>query len=130
MVSGRILVRKLGKFAVACILVVFSCCHAFGQSSQPNIVWIIGDDWGMHAGAYGTPAVSTPNIDRIANEGVKFTNTFTTAPVCSTMRSALITGMYQTSIGAHHHRTRTKSALPAGVDVVNSLFQGCRLLHQ
>ena len=97
--------------------------EALSQSTPPNILWIIGDDWGADAGAYGTAAVDTPNIDQLASEGAKFTNTFVTAPVCSAMRSALITGMYQTTIGAHHHRTRTKSPLPAGVDVITQYFK-------
>lgn len=105
------------------ILAVVSVGAVGAQATQPNILWIIGDDWGAHAGAYGTAAVETPNIDRVAGEGVRFTNVFVTAPVCSAMRSALMTGMYQTSIGAHHHRTRTKSPLPEGVEVITKYFR-------
>ena len=113
------------KFVVfLCFIAVFIApSPAWGQTSQPNILWIIGDDWGAHAGSYGTAALSTPNIDSIAADGVRFTNMYVTAPVCSAMRSALITGMYQTSIGAHHHRTRTKSPLPAGVDPITQYFK-------
>lgn len=82
---------------------------AFGTESsespkRPNLLWIISDDLGPELGCYGYPGVSTPNLDRLAAEGVRFTRAFATAPVCSASRSALITGMYQTSIGAHHHR--------------------------
>jgi arylsulfatase A-like enzyme len=49
--------------------------------------------------------VHTPNIDKLAAEGVTFSQVFTTSPVCSPSRSALMTGMYQTSIGAHNHRS-------------------------
>ncbi len=112
------------KLAVVSFMAAFLAAGtARGQASQPNILWIIGDDWGAHAGAYGTAAVDTPHIDQIAAEGVRFTNMFTTSPVCSAMRSALITGMYQTSIGAHHHRTRTKQPLPGGVDVITQYFK-------
>ena len=58
--------------------------------------------------------------------GRKFSNAFVTAPVCSACRSALITGMYQTSIGDHHHRSGRgieKIHLPDGVELVPALFQ-------
>ncbi len=67
---------------------------------------------------YGETLVKTPHVDRMANEGVRFSRAFTTAPVCSPSRSALITGMYQSSIGAHHHRSgrgTEKILLPEGV---------------
>jgi len=65
-------------------------------------------------------------VDRLAREGTKFTNAFVTAPVCSACRSALITGMYQTSIGAHHHRSgrgTEKIYLPDDVELVPALLQ-------
>ena len=107
-------------FALALICFHVSDLHS---QKQPNVLWIIGDDWGTHAGVYQTAAISTPNIDQLANEGVKYTNVFSTSPVCSAMRSALITGMYQTTIGAHHHRTASKPPLPDGVDVITRYFK-------
>lgn len=92
-------------------------------AQPPNILWIIGDDLGVHASTYGTAAVNTPHMDSLAAEGVKFSNAFVTAPVCSAMRSALMTGMYQTSIGAHHHRTSTKQPLPSGVEFLTKFFR-------
>jgi arylsulfatase A-like enzyme len=67
---------------------------------------------------YGEKLIQTPHVDRLAREGTRFTSAFTTAPVCSPSRSAMITGMYQTSIGAHHHRSgrgALKIELPEGV---------------
>ena len=93
---------------------------------RPNIVWIIPDDMSAHFSCYGETAIETPNVDRLAGKGVKFTNAYVTAPVCSTCRSAFITGMYQTSIGAHHHRSGRggqKIHLPEGVKLVPQLFQ-------
>jgi N-sulfoglucosamine sulfohydrolase len=72
---------------------------------RPNILYVILEDTGPNYGCYGEPLVKTPNIDRFASEGMRFTNAFCTAPVCSASRSALMTGCYQTRIGAHQHRT-------------------------
>ena len=95
-------------------------------AERPNIVWIIPDDMSANFSCYGEPAIETPNVDRLAARGVKFTNAYVTAPVCSTCRSAFITGMYQTSIGAHHHRSgrgEKKIQLPAHIDLVPKYFQ-------
>jgi arylsulfatase A-like enzyme len=93
---------------------------------RPNIVWIIPDDMSANFSCYGETAIETPNVDRLASRGVKFTNAYVTAPVCSTCRSAFITGMYQTTIGAHHHRSgrgEKKIFLPEGMKLVPQLFQ-------
>lgn len=74
-------------------------------ADRPNILWILGDDLGPQLGCYGDPVVKTPNMDRIANEGVRFNRCHTTAPVCSASRSALNVGLYQTFTGTHHHRS-------------------------
>jgi len=93
-------------------------------SREPvNILWIVGDDLGAELACYGAPSVRTPNCDRLAREGVRFTAAFTTAPVCSASRSALMTGCYQTSIGAHHHRSSRRRELPPGVRFLPHLFR-------
>ncbi|MBE2283296.1 MAG: sulfatase [Prosthecobacter sp.] len=77
-------------------------------------------------GCYGETLIQTPAVDKLAAEGTKFTRAYVTAPVCSTCRSALITGMYQTTIGAHHHRSgrgEMKIHLPPEVTPVPELFQ-------
>ncbi len=92
----------------------------------PNILWFVVDDMSPNLGCYGETAIQTPNVDRLAAEGTKFTRAYVTAPVCSTCRSALITGMYQTTIGAHHHRSgrgELKIHLPEDVAPVPVLFQ-------
>src|SRR2546428_8564148 len=76
-------------------------------AGRPNILWIIADDLGVELGCYGTPLMRRLNIDRLAQEGARFTRCFTTAPVCSPSRSALMSGMYQTAINAHDHRGMT-----------------------
>ena len=74
------------------------------MSEQPNIVWISCEDISPHLGCYGDPHAITPNLDKLAQEGTRYTNAFTTAGVCAPCRSAIITGMYQNSIGTHHMR--------------------------
>jgi len=78
------------------------------RDKRPNIVWIMSEDISIDIACYGTPVVHTPCLDALAKEGVRYTNAFTTAPVCSASRSAMMTGMYQTSIGAHHHRSHRR----------------------
>lgn len=92
---------------------------------RPNVVWITGEDFSPDLGCYGHPLVHSPNIDRLAEQGTLFTNAFTTAPVCSASRSAFMTGMYQTSIGAHHHRSHRDDGyrLPDGVHVITHYFR-------
>jgi arylsulfatase A-like enzyme len=96
------------------------------KPSRPNIVWIVVDDMSANFSCYGAKLIETPHVDRMAREGTLFRRAFVTAPVCSPCRSALITGMYQTSIGAHHHRSGRgveKIHLPEGVEPVPVLFQ-------
>jgi arylsulfatase A-like enzyme len=95
-------------------------------ADRPNVLWFVVDDMSPNFSCYGEKLVTTPNIDRLAREGTLFRRAYVTAPVCSPCRSALITGMYQTTIGAHHHRSgrgELKINLPTGVTPVPRLFQ-------
>jgi uncharacterized sulfatase len=73
--------------------------------TKPNIIWLVLEDISLDLAVYGTPVVKTPNLDKLANEGMRFNKAYATAAVCSTARSAFFTGMHATSIGAHHHRS-------------------------
>lgn len=75
------------------------------QRGQPNIVLMVVEDLSLRIGAFGDPVARTPNIDRLAREGVRFTQIFTASGVCAPSRAALITGMHQSSITAQHMRT-------------------------
>lgn len=79
-------------------------------AERPNIVWIVCEDIGPYFGAYGYEGIKTPNIDQLAREGVRYTRAYTTAGVCAPSRATLITGMYQTSIGAMHMRTLNENS--------------------
>ena len=65
---------------------------------RPNIIWIVVEDISPDLGAYGNAIVHTPNIDRLAVGGIRYTRAFSTSSVCSPSRSAFFTGMYQTTI--------------------------------
>jgi arylsulfatase A-like enzyme len=111
------------------LLLTFGTASAVAAAEpprRPNIVWIIVDDMSANFSCYGETAIRTPHVDRLASEGTRFTHAFVTAPVCSPCRSALITGCYQTTIGAHHHRSgrgEQQIRLPDGVVPVPLLFQ-------
>jgi arylsulfatase A-like enzyme len=117
--------RKIAH-AVNMIFRPFLCCLAFAamlhaQDKRPNILWLIAEDFGPHLGCYGTKEVSTPVLDGMAAKGMRFTRFYTTAPVCSPSRSAFNTGMYQTTIGAHNHRSHRDDGytLPEGVKLIS-----------
>jgi len=88
---------------------------------RPNILWLIAEDFGPQLGCYGTGQVRSPNLNRLAATGVRYTRAYTTAPVCSASRSAFMTGMYQTTIGAHNHRSHRDDGyrLPPRVQLIS-----------
>jgi arylsulfatase A-like enzyme len=94
-------------------------------ADRPSILWLIAEDFGNQLGCCGTKEVSTPNLDRLAAEGVRYCRFYTTAPVCSPSRSAFMTGMCQTTIGAHHHRSHRDDGyrLPHGVRLLTEWFR-------
>ena len=83
---------------------------ASAQSAPPlNVVWISVEDMSPWLGCYGDDTVPTPNVDRLAAEGVRYANAFATTPVCAPSRSTLITGCWATRIGSMHMRTGNPS---------------------
>lgn len=76
----------------------------FGQD-RPNILWISVEDIGPMLAPYGDSTALTPNLNRLANEGVVYENAFATVGVCAPSRSSIITGMYPARIGTHNMRT-------------------------
>ena len=93
------------------------------HGEQPNILWIMIEDWSADLSCYGTPLVQTPVIDELAAEGIRFEHAYTTSPVCSTSRSAMMTGFHQNYIGAHQHRTEDKQPLPHGIKPIPHLLE-------
>jgi len=86
-----------------------------GATDRPNILWLDAEDLSQDLGCYGNKLVHTPNLDRLAGEGIRFENAFVTTPVCSPSRTALITGVYPQTIGGHHHRSQ-RTGRKAGAD--------------
>ena len=104
------------------LLIAFFCLPACGgerpvQGDQPNILWIVGENFALDLGIYGAENVHTPNLDSLARSGLLFTNVFATSPVCAPSRSAFMTGMYQTSTDTHNMRSHRDDdyRLPDGV---------------
>ena len=75
------------------------------MAKRPNILWISFEDTNPFYGCYGDTVARTPNLDKLASDGCRWMNCFSTAGVCAPARSAVITGMYPISIGTHHMRT-------------------------
>lgn len=95
------------------------------MASRPNVLYIIMEDIGPQLGCYGEPLVQTPHVDNFASQGIRFTHCYSAAPVCSASRSSLMTGNYQTRIGAHQHRTLLahKPTLQAPVRHISDWFR-------
>ncbi|MBN2131972.1 MAG: sulfatase [Sedimentisphaerales bacterium] len=101
------------------------------NESRPNILWITCEDTSPRLGCYGDRTVPTPNIDRLAREGVRYTGAFATTGVCAPSRHALITGMYPTSTYALQMRNLSRtSALKEIKDPDTRAFATTRPLYE
>ncbi|MEC8649569.1 MAG: sulfatase [Verrucomicrobiota bacterium] len=102
----------------------------------PNILWIVAEDLSPFFGCYGDSVniKHTPNVDRLASNGILYTNAYATSPVCSASRSALITGVMQTRTGTHQHRSsraeegkvvpvKQRIELPNGIKAIPELLR-------
>jgi arylsulfatase A-like enzyme len=119
MTTRRDFLKLAGAGVGAAAGALWSTVHAeTARAHRPNILWLVAEDMGHALGCYGQKGVSTPNLDAMARAGVRYSRFYTTAPVCSPSRSAFMTGMFATTIGAHQHRTRPKQPLPDGVRLV------------
>lgn len=87
------------------LLALTSICWANGQ--PPNILLLVAEDLSPRLGSYGDTTAHTPNLDRLAANGTRYTRVFTTAGVCAPSRAALVTGQHQISFGGQHMRTST-----------------------
>ena len=74
------------------------------SATQPNIILFVSDDHGMDAlGCYGNPVIQTPSMDKLAEQGVRFTNAYCTSASCAASRSVILTGLYGHATGSYGH---------------------------
>lgn len=85
--------------------VVFSCDFDDNGLGKPNILWITAEDITTMLGSYGDPNARTPHLDAFAEQSVRFSNAYATAPVCMPSRSAIISGVHAVSLGTQHLRS-------------------------
>ncbi len=88
------------KLFIVAAYIFFALPSCRGQQETPNIVYVFADQWRASAFGYaGDPNIKTPNIDRLAAEGLNFKNTVAVTPLCTPYRASLMTGRYPTSTG-------------------------------
>ena len=129
--KGGIPLARVNPSRIPAVYPVFGRClwlfclvwaGAVHAALPPNILLLVAEDLSPRIGSFGDPVARTPNIDALAQSGIRFTNVFTTAGVCAPSRAALITGLHQISFGAQHMRSHNsvlgeyfpQHATPAG----------------
>ena len=114
--ASSLLGLTLFPLALLCGILAFPL-SAMASESRPNILWLVGENLSHDIGCYGAQNVRTPHLDRLAAEGVRYTNVIATNPTCAPSRSAFFTGMYQTTTDMHPMRSHRSDAyrLPEGV---------------
>ncbi|NOY37499.1 MAG: sulfatase-like hydrolase/transferase, partial [Chlorobi bacterium] len=80
---------------------------SYGQA-RPNILWITCEDISPYLGCYGDSLAVTPNLDRLATRGIRYTHAFANTAVCAPARSTIIMGMYASTLGTENMRSRYK----------------------
>jgi N-sulfoglucosamine sulfohydrolase len=92
--------------AILFVMVQFNAELHAEPTERPNILWLVCEDISPYLGCYGDQQAHTPNLDQLASQGVLFTRAYSNAPVCAVARSTLLTGMYASTIGTQHMRSR------------------------
>ncbi|MAU17009.1 MAG: sulfatase [Muricauda sp.] len=104
---------KIFIYLFVCFTIFTSCKDSkqekdaiLGDGERPNILWIRSEDNGTYIGPYGDKIAQTPNLDKLAEQGVRYSNAFANAPVCAVNRSSIILGVPAITTGTHHMRSR------------------------
>src|ERR1051325_4128034 len=100
--------------AITAVAATAVSCHRARRDTRPNVLFILTDDqrWDCMSCA-GHPFLKTPNIDRIANEGVRFANAFVTTSLCSPSRASFLSGLYAHTHGVVNNFTDYPQDLPS-----------------
>ena len=111
---------RIIKNSIPLFFILFlSCSNKIKVDLKPNILWLVAEDLSPYLPSFGDSTIVTPNLDRLANEGVRYSNVFSVSGVCAPSRSAIVTGMYPTSIGAHHMRTLSQQPAAKEKGLIN-----------
>ncbi|MDB4293442.1 sulfatase [Maribacter sp.] len=81
------------------------------EEKPPNIIWLMAEDISLDLACYGMKAVQTPNLDQMAQDGIRFNNAYVTNPICSPSRSAMMVGVHQLKTNSHNHRSNREIPL-------------------
>ncbi len=97
--------RMIGQRVLLMLLFMSSLvCGKQNDVKPPNVIFILADDWGWgDLGCHGNEEIQTPNLDRMAEEGIRFDQFYVTAAVCSPSRASFLTGLYTDRHGIHSH---------------------------
>jgi arylsulfatase A-like enzyme len=96
--------RLLKIISALCLPVLFSFTEK-PPEDLPNILWITSEDNSPFLGCYGDSFATTPNLDKLATEGIRYTHAYANAPVCAPARNTIITGVYASAGGNEHMRS-------------------------
>ena len=108
-----IMLCNFGQTPLFSVLLLF-VATSVSAAGQPNIVIIYTDDHAQHAvSAYGSKINSTPNIDAMARDGMKFTRSFVANSICGPCRATLLTGLHSHANGQTGNRAKFRDELPS-----------------
>lgn len=106
-------VTRLTLFA----LLLFACVVRTEAADRPNVLFLISDDLNTRIGCYGDPHVKTPNIDRLAERGVRFEHAYCQFPLCGPSRNSMLTGLYPNSTGIVRNAEIFRQTIPKRISL-------------
>ena len=105
-----------GMVVLSCLLLLVSVKMFAQEKQQPNIIFIFADDWGYgDLGCYGATEVATPNLDKLAAKGTRYTQFHTTSGVCSPSRASVMTGKFPAENRVHGHFATEEKNIQRGM---------------
>jgi N-sulfoglucosamine sulfohydrolase len=109
------------KISLVFLLVLISCNNNSNDNTDNtfNVVWLVAEDLSPYIPSFGDSTIETPSLSRMAAEGVSYSNVYSVSGVCAPSRAAIATGMYPSSIGAHHMRTISQQPAAREKGIIN-----------